>query len=274
MEIRVTKMAIPESIDFNYEEIKTELASKLQEYESLVYTDEQIKLAKSDKATLNALKKALNDERIRLEREYLKPFSAFKAQVDELIKMIDKPVALIDEKVKDFEARRKQEKRQKIEEYYKGIEHPEFVTLEMIFDPKWLNASATEKVVQTELNIRLVNIKHDIETIESLPDFAFEAMAAYKTNLDINEAIREGQRLANIQKQKEEAQKALEAQKAAEAEKPAEPVKEEPKPETPIVPVAEQLPREWMRLEICINEQDFDSFEEWASSRNIEWRMQ
>ena len=49
MELRVNEVAIPEKIDFNYEELKAELISKVSFYETLVYTDDQIKDAKADK---------------------------------------------------------------------------------------------------------------------------------------------------------------------------------------------------------------------------------
>lgn len=40
MELRVNEVAIPEKIDFNYEELKAELTSKVSFYETLVYTDD------------------------------------------------------------------------------------------------------------------------------------------------------------------------------------------------------------------------------------------
>ena len=46
MELRVNEVAIPEKIDFNYEELKAELTSKVSFYETLVYPDDQIKDAK------------------------------------------------------------------------------------------------------------------------------------------------------------------------------------------------------------------------------------
>lgn len=68
MELRVNEVAIPEKISFNYEELKAELTEKVAFYETLVYTDDQVKDAKADRATLNKLKKTLNDERIRREK--------------------------------------------------------------------------------------------------------------------------------------------------------------------------------------------------------------
>ena len=41
---------------------------KLSEYNSIEYTDDNIKVAKADRATLNKAKKGLNDSRIELEK--------------------------------------------------------------------------------------------------------------------------------------------------------------------------------------------------------------
>ena len=110
MELLVREYQRPESILFNYEELKAEITEKTKMYETLVYTDDQIKDAKADKAKLNKLKKTLNDERIRLEKEYLEPFNDFKSKINEIIRIIDKPVAVIDKQVKEFEDKKKQDK--------------------------------------------------------------------------------------------------------------------------------------------------------------------
>ena len=113
MELIINEVAIPEQITFNYEELKAELTDKVKTYETLVYSDEQIKEAKADKAALNKLKKALNDERIRREKEYMQPFNSFKAQINEIIGIIDRPLAVIDAQVKSYEEKQKQEAEQK-----------------------------------------------------------------------------------------------------------------------------------------------------------------
>ena len=82
MELRVNEVKMPEKITFNYEELRSEIQKIVEDHSNLVYTGEQIKDAKSDKASLNKLKKALNDERIRLEKAYLEPFNEFKTQIN------------------------------------------------------------------------------------------------------------------------------------------------------------------------------------------------
>lgn len=218
MELRVNEVAIPEKIDFNYEELKAELTSKVSFYETLVYTDDQIKDAKADKANLNKLKKALNDERIRKEKEYMQPFNVFKAQINEIIGIIDKPIAVIDEQVKAYDEKRKAEKQKAIEELFATIGFQNFVTLEKIWDPKWLNASVSMKSIEDQMKSKMYEIGNGVLTLSQLPEFGFEATEVFKETLDINKAISEAKRMSEIAKAEAEARRkaAEEARKAAE----------------------------------------------------------
>ena len=85
MELKVNEYQLPEQILFNYEELKAELTEKVQHYETLVYTDDQIKEAKADRATLNKLKKALSDERI-LQTAHLPLHGRSQMMIPELIR--------------------------------------------------------------------------------------------------------------------------------------------------------------------------------------------
>lgn len=204
MELRVNEVQIPENITFNYEELKQELTKRVSMYETMVYTDDQIKKAKADKAQLNKLKKALNDERIRREKEYMQPFNEFKTQINEIIGIIDKPVAVIDAQVKAYEDKQKQDKRAAIEEVFGTIGFQTFVTLDMIFNDKWLNASTSLKSIEEEMKQLMYRFSTDLLTLNNLPEFGFEAVEVYKTTLDINKAISEAQRMSQIAKAKAE----------------------------------------------------------------------
>ena len=215
MELQVSEIQIPEKISFNYDELKNELAEVLKRYENVVYTADQMKLAKGDKATLNKLKKALNDERIRREREYMSPFAEFKAQIDDLIKAIDKPVALIDRQVKEYEEQKKCEKRQAIEEYFDSqCDFPEWLKFDRIFVPSWLNATCSMKTVEGDLKAMQETICRDLAVLSEMPAFGFEATEVYKQTLNLQTAVNEGKRLADIQKRKEEAER-LKAEREA-----------------------------------------------------------
>jgi hypothetical protein len=218
MELKVNEVIIPERIDFNFEELKTELSEQVEKYRNLVYTDDQIKECKADKASLNRLKKALNDERIRRKKEYLKPFEEFEGKVNEIIKIIDEPLQLIDKQVKEFEEKKKADKRIEIGAFWETTEHPEWLTLARIFDERWLNATYTMKQIQADITGWINRVNSELETLEQLDSFSFEAIDVYKRSLDMNQAIAEGKRLADIQKRKEEAQKRAEEEARRKAE--------------------------------------------------------
>lgn len=289
MELRVNEVAIPEKIDFNYEELKAELTSKVSFYETLVYTDDQIKDAKADKANLNKLKRALNDERIRREKEYMQPFNVFKAQINEIIGIIDKPIAVIDEQVKAFDEKRKAEKQKAIEELFATIGFQNFVTLEKIWDPKWLNASTSMKSIEDQMRSRMYEIGNDVLTLHNLPEFGFEATEVYKQTLDINVAVLEAKKMVEVAKKKAEAKArekaAEEARKAEEERKAQEKVAEEqraamakamtPPEEVQPTPVQESQPEPQkmvVKFEVELTTEDATALREFFQSRNITFR--
>lgn len=217
MELKINEVKVPEEISFNYEEIKEGLIEKTKIYKTLVYTDNDIKQAKADKADLNRLKKALNDERIRREKEYMKPFTDFKNKVNDLIKIIDEPVGIIDAQVKEFEESKKREKKNSIIEYFENSGAPNWLQLEQIWGDKWLNATYSMKQIETDITEKLKEIKTNLDTIAALPEFSFEANEIYKRSLNLDSAIAEGKRLADLQKRKE-AQERMEAELKAKQE--------------------------------------------------------
>ena len=62
LEFKITELQLPGRISFNYDELKEALTARVADYKTMVYTDDQIAIAKKDRAELNKLKKALTDE--------------------------------------------------------------------------------------------------------------------------------------------------------------------------------------------------------------------
>lgn len=278
MELKVNEVAIPEQITFNYEELRNELTEKVSMYETLVYTDEQIKEAKEDKANLNKLKRALNDERIALEKKYMQPFETFKAQVNDIIRIIDKPIAVIDKQVKEFEQKEKDEKLEAIKELFASVGFQPFVNLEMIFDNKWLNKTFSMKKIEDAMKERMFQIGNDVKTLNDLPEFGFEALEIYKTTLDINRALAEGRKLADIQKKKREQQEAEERRKAEleacnnSIEQNVESVSESedaPADKAEGGADVKEIPKEWVEFRCLLSVEDAQALGQFFKSRNI-----
>ena len=239
MELRITNPQeswLTEQILWNNEELKTAIAEKVKDYKTIAYTEDSLKDMKADRADLNKLKKAFEDERKRVKKICMEPYTKFEQQVKEITALIDEPIGLIDSQIREIDERRKAAKREEIEELFVSIGFQSFVKLDMIWDEKWLNATVTLQKIEEQMKSRMYQIGTDVVTISKLPEFKFEAMEVYRKTLDMNQAIQEGQRLADIQKRKLEAErmeaerKAREAEEAAKQQTAAE-QKEEPETE-------------------------------------------
>lgn len=218
MELKVKTPTFPEVIEFNFQELKQEITERASAYVNLVYTDDQIADAKKDRATLNKFVKALSDERIKIKKECLKPYEDFEKKIKELDGIVNQAIRNIDSQVKGYEEQKKTEKLEKIKEYWQEKKKPFGIEFERIMDARWLNASVSLKSVQTAIDMMFDKINLDLDTLQNLPEFSFESIEVYKTTLDLNKAIKEGQRLSEMAKRKAEEER-LAAERKAEQER-------------------------------------------------------
>lgn len=209
---------VPE-IKWNNEELKAAIAEKMKEYNGLVFTEETISEGKKDRANLNKLRGAIDDERKRVKKLCMEPYDKFEKEVKEVLALVDEQISAIDVQIKEVELIRKEAKRKAVQELFEAMGFQKFVTLEMIWDEKWLNASVALSKVENQMKETMYRIGEEVGTISRLPEFSFEAMEVYKKTLDLTQAIKKGQELADIQKRKEEA---LARQKAEEERRKAE----------------------------------------------------
>lgn len=273
MELHVQEYNLPEAINFNFEELKTAITEKSEQYAKIVYTDDNIKAAKEDRADLNRLKKALNDERIRRQKEYMKPFDNFKAKIDEIIGIIDKPVLAIDKQIKEYEAIKQDEKKANIEGMFKNMLFPEWMTVEQIWNPKWLNASTSMASIETELLNQKNDIIRNCQTLATLPNYSHEAVLFYQKTLDVSGALAKVTELADIEAKKK---KMLEEEaKKRETENAFIPVPEQ----SPVIEVekiqeeeAAPEPKMWVGFEAYLNKTQAGLLKEFFSNNNIEFR--
>lgn len=197
-------------ITWNHEEIKQEVAEKVKHYSAVVYTEDQIKDAKADRAKLRKFVDALETKRKEIKKQCLEPYEAFEKKMKEIVGIVNEPISMIDRQVKEYEEIQKEEKRNAIEAYWISLSEdakiPEGIIFDQIFNGKWLNASVSLKAVCSEIDARLEQIEKDLATLAEMPDFAFEATEVYKYTLDMNMAIAEGKKLVEMQKRKAEAE--------------------------------------------------------------------
>lgn len=193
----------PGAISFNYEELRDELLEKTSEYKTLAYTSDTIADAKADRAKLNKLKTALNDERIRREREFMSPFLEFKTQINDLIKIIDEPIAIIDKQVKEFDNIEKSAKQKDVELLFSTIPHPEWLEYKQIECTRWYNKSASILSVKEEIEGTITAIERDVANIEHFCPKPAVALQHYRKTLDYTRSMEFGKMAADAEKKEE-----------------------------------------------------------------------
>lgn len=178
-ELNITKG----SISTNLDTLKQELEEIAKNYEGVVVSEDTIPLAKKDLASLRALVKEVEDRRKAVKKEWNQPYADFEAEVKNALAIINKPIDLINEQLKEFELQRKADKEQHVREIYaENIrEYEEYLPFSEIFDEKWLNVSTTDKDIIFDINAKLTQVKIDLEAIKALQsEFEDEVIKAYK----------------------------------------------------------------------------------------------
>ena len=233
MELQIKEPQV-QSIEIqNFEELKAELTESLKKYENLSYTEDQLSMAKKDRAKLNAFKNALDDRRKEIKKQCLEPYEAFEVQAKELIAMVNEPIKAIDTQIKDYESIKKQEKREAIQQYFDDAVGDLFqiLTLDKIFNDKWLNTSTSMASIKKDINEAIQKVQNELLVIGSYEsEFVPMMRAHYMEHLDLSAAIQEAKRLESIKKADEEQNPKEESPKQPEPQEQQE-QKTEPKEE-------------------------------------------
>lgn len=180
------------TIDFNSEELKEQLAIRMDLYKTEVVTLENRTDRKKDVATLRKLKKSVEDRRKEVKAVWMKPYESFEAKVKEIVKLIDEPILLIDSQVKELEESERLKKKAEIESYFAQSAGAltDWLAIDQIYDNKWENESVSMKKVKEELDAKLNEIKAAIATLSmSISDVKEEAIERYKLDLNLTGAM-------------------------------------------------------------------------------------
>lgn len=206
-QIKTDLTTMPQSIEFNFEELKTELVESLNKYSTLVVTEDGIKEAKADRAKLNKLKTAVEDKRKAMKNLCLAPYQAFEAQCKELVALIEQPIKSIDGQLLAFDQKLQDEKMKQITEYYTAEvkELADVVPLERILPSNWKNKTEKLTDVCNVIGDTLDRIRTEMEMLEATPEeFKMQVTDAYLKEFSLTQAREEYKRLEVRKRQLEE----------------------------------------------------------------------
>lgn len=176
----------------NIDELETFVAERLVEYTPENYAGDA-DAAKKDRATLNSSKKLVQATRIDIVKRAMEKYGITELETrgKKVEKDIDTAALALDAIVKTREEEEKGVKRAQIDEFWK-CQNFDLVSLDKIFDQKWLNKTAKNKEVFEEIEKKIAAIYSGIKTLESLgidADSLSILKPFYLETLDIGRAV-------------------------------------------------------------------------------------
>lgn len=220
-------------IDWNKDELIERVRAVTAKYKGLVYTDDDITNARTDRAELNAIKNSISDSRIQVKKFVMAPYDQFEAEVAEVTNLIIEAVKPIDEAIKTHDENQKADKKKQLVAYFDSIigDLAESVTFERVFDPKMVNASTSMKKAKEGIADGVQQIRTNIETINTVVSEPYRsfAVANYLQTMKLAGSMKLAQRMEQEDRRKAELA-------AAPAPAPSAPAVEHPKPAAPVQP--------------------------------------
>lgn len=275
MELRMTtdlETALPAEIGFNFEELKQELAYRLEYYEGLVVTEDTIKESKDDRAKLNKLKTAIEDRRKAIKRQWNAPYVEFEGKVKELVSLIDRPIAAIDGQLASFEEARKEEKRKQIKASYDALVSDtikDIMPLERIFDKKWLNSTMSLSKIEEEIIGWGKRVNADLLALDTIEDeYKVAVREVYVRTLDIEAAMAHRKSLKAAAEAFRAAEEARQAEQETPAQEAVQPVSAPADPE----PESQQTDRIYrLRLEFHLTMNQANALKKFLADNHIDY---
>ena len=204
--------AIPQSLDFNFDEVKAWLAENLAAYKTMVVTEDAIDASKADKAKIKKISAAISEQRIAIKKRYLEPYNDFETKMKELAGMCDEAAKNIDTQLKAFDEKRKTEKREALRTYFESVDPPAWLAFERIEDPRWMNVTYDLETAKAAIHAQISAIAENVMTITSAgSEFENEMLLEYQKTLDLGAAMRRGGELTRMKQEREARQAAQEA---------------------------------------------------------------
>lgn len=232
--LKSSEINLPQEIE-NLAALKAELTPKLEKYNNLVVTADSIKAAKADKAALNKLRAAIEDQRKAIKRQYLEPYNILESQCKEVVALIDAPIQAIDKQIKAFDEIEEQEKYTELQEAFVNLDPPDWIELADVLNPKWKNKTAKTDALISEIEQAVKELTSGLEKVKATygeEPFLLSVLEFYKEHKDFSKTAVYAAQLNTAYKREQEAK--LKAQKLAEEAAQRESFQNEPQQPTPV----------------------------------------
>lgn len=184
----------------NYEEIKKELITTLDNYKDFKVNNETYVAAKTKRAELNNFNKTLNRTRIDAKKEFLVPYENFENQINSLTQLVSETSQAIDSGIKELEERATNAKKLDIELFFQELKM--LIPLDQVYKTQWENKTYDFEDIKNEILQLKAQIDKDLDYITKYvanDDILLKARikASYLETLDLIGSIEKETEKAN-----------------------------------------------------------------------------
>lgn len=208
----------------NLDDIQENVNALLASYTGRVYTSEEIKDAKKDRAQLNAWEKQLASASKALKDHYMQALNDELDRISKMRAQIKECSGAIDRQVKAVEEEEKAEKGRALLLIYKdaiGEDLEPLIPFDRLLVPQWLNKSVPLSTAGRELRRDIETRREELRIIRTTCGEDSEGcITEYLKNLSLNEALGEYQRRKESREKQRQAEAAREAAERAQRAAP------------------------------------------------------
>ena len=208
----------PQMFSWNYEAIKEAAVAKAKEYQGIIYGEADEAAMKRDRADLNRIINAIEDERKRIKKACMVPYETFEAQVKDVLQPLRSAVTSIDAGLSEIDRQYRKSKTDLMKSLYdkafEGLE--DLVPFDKTVQEEYFKKAYTDKKLEKAYTEKAESIRKDLETIQRDVEEIYKAPAlhAYTGTFNLADAYAEVARLKKLDEAMEARRKAEEERKA------------------------------------------------------------
>ena len=260
----------------NFEPLKAWALEQVSAYKGLIVEEDGIASAKTDCAKLRKIAKNASDYRISIKKEHEAKISKTMEQLKEITDIFNGAAAEIDAQVKEFDEKRKEEKRSAIGKIYTdNIQDMEqFLPLQKIWNEKWMNKGYGLDAITKEIKAQVESVQDGIKTSQLLgTKYESQMISAFLECYNMNDALKKKAELEQIDAEMERRRTEMERRRKAQEEEQQneEQVREQEEPQKQ-EEVPQEEPRYRLSFEVFGNHEQLTALVDYLRASGMEYK--
>jgi hypothetical protein len=203
----------------NFASVKAKALEDVAVFKGIVISEDNLEEAPKWRAELNKKAKRISDFRIAFEKDYKKRIEKSTSQLKELASIYTEASMNIDEQVKSFDDKRKQEKIEQIQQVFEDVFSEwksifDVSKIESFSDGKWMNKGTSLDSIRKFMTDTKSKIENGIASIRGLKSkYEQEMIHAFLQRLDMSDALNRKTQLEDFEEQMNAKKRAEESAK-------------------------------------------------------------